>query len=141
MAYEEIKSSGKTVSEKVYADLDLFFRPHPVTGDISLKYDTDAIKRAVRNIVTTNFFERPFKPGFGTNIRNMLFELDNRRYHSKYANDIEKTILDLEPRVTNVKVKFGDVNRGNSINIQISFYIRQGNLDQQNLTVTLSRVR
>ena len=69
MAYEEIKSSGKSVAEKVYADLDLFFRPHPVTGDISLKYDTDAVKRSVRNIMMTNYYERPFKPGFGSNIR------------------------------------------------------------------------
>ena len=141
MAYEEIKSSGKTVSEKVYADLDLFFRPHPVTGDISLKYDTDAVKRAVRNIMMTNYYERPFKPGFGSNIREMLFEVDTPRYHSKYAEDIKKTILDFEPRVTGVEVYFGEVTDRGQVDVKISYVIRQTNLDKQQLTVTLSRVR
>jgi len=141
MAYEEIKSSGKTVSNKVYADLDLFFRPHPVTGDISLKYDTDAVKRSVRNIMMTNYYERPFKPGFGSNIREMLFELDNPRYHYKYAEDIKKTILDFEPRVTGVEVYFGEINDRGEVDVKISYVIRQSNLDKQQLTVTLSRVR
>jgi phage baseplate assembly protein W len=49
---------------------------HPQTGDIVLKYDINAIKRSVRNLVSTNLYERPFKPSIGVNLRGMLFELD-----------------------------------------------------------------
>ena len=50
-----IKSEGKNVATpNRYKDLDIFFTPHPVTGDITVKTDTDAIRRSVRNIFLTN---------------------------------------------------------------------------------------
>ena len=50
-----VVSQGKTVAlEPASADLDLFFKPHPVTGDITVKKDTDAVRRAVKNIILTN---------------------------------------------------------------------------------------
>ena len=59
----DLKSEAKNVaSTKRYADIDFRFKPHPVTGDVTIKYDSDAITRAVRNIVLTNFYERPFTP-------------------------------------------------------------------------------
>ena len=61
-------TKSKTVVQTEYADIDLFFKPHPITGDVSLKYDDAAVKRSVRNIVQTNFNERPFKPGLGSDI-------------------------------------------------------------------------
>ena len=47
-------TKSKTVVQTEYADIDLFFKPHPITGDVSLKYDDAAVKRSVRNIVQTN---------------------------------------------------------------------------------------
>ena len=47
--------------ESTYADLDLLFRPNPVTGDVNPIRDTEAVKKSVMNLVMTNFNERPFK--------------------------------------------------------------------------------
>ena len=73
-----IKSEGKNVATpNRYKDLDIFFTPHPVTGDITVKTDTDAVRRSVRNISPNQYkYERPFKPNFGGSLRDMLFELD-----------------------------------------------------------------
>ena len=43
-------TKSKTVVQTEYADIDLFFKPHPITGDVSLKYDDAAVKRSVRNM-------------------------------------------------------------------------------------------
>ena len=48
-----------------YSDLDLDFMINPVTGDINKKKGTDAIKRSIRNLIFTNYYERPFKSKIG----------------------------------------------------------------------------
>ena len=75
-----VVNKGKNVAIKeAYKDLDLFFTAHPITGDVATKSDSDAVRRAVRNIVLTNYYERPFKPSLGGNVRGLLFELDTDR--------------------------------------------------------------
>ena len=101
----DLVNNGKTVATKdIYSDLDIFFRKHPITGDVVRKTDTDAIKRSVRNIVLTNKFERPFKPNFGGSIRNLLFELNTDRQINRMKITLAKEIEVLEPRVNNVQV-------------------------------------
>ena len=56
-----------------YSDLDVMFVAHPISGDIAIKKDSEAVKRSVRNILLTNNYERPFKPNFGANLRARLF--------------------------------------------------------------------
>ena len=109
----EYVNNGKTVSsENIYSDLNLSFTPHPITGDITRKTDVDAVKRSVRNIVSTNSYERPFKPNFGVNLRNKLFELDTSVFgKGRVANDIARQIEIHEPRVRNVKVLLNEVKR------------------------------
>ena len=75
-----VVNKGKNVAiMEAYKDLDLFFTAHPITGDVATKSDSDAVRRAVRNIVLTNYYERPFKPSLGGNVRGLLFELDTDR--------------------------------------------------------------
>ena len=50
-----------------FKDISLSFKPHPVTKDITILRNEDAIKRSVRNIVQTIPMERYFNSvlGFG----------------------------------------------------------------------------
>ena len=68
-------NSTNTAIKNEYSDLDILFTAHPISGDVTTKKDSDAVKRSVRNILLTNNYERPFKPNFGANLRAMLFEL------------------------------------------------------------------
>ena len=52
-----------------YRDLDLDFVPHPVTKDISIKTNDEAVKRSVRNLVLTNAYEKPFHPEISSDVR------------------------------------------------------------------------
>ena len=96
------QSKQVALSEKAYSDLDLLFRKHPQTGDVVVRTDAEAVKRSVRNIVLTNHYERPFKPGFGGSLRNLLFELNTSRQLQKAQKRIKKLIETFEPRVHNV---------------------------------------
>ena len=60
-----------------YRDLDLFFSKKPVTGDVNILTDIANIKRAVRNLILTNVYEKPFHPEIGCGVREILFELIN----------------------------------------------------------------
>jgi hypothetical protein len=76
---EYVNKSKNVAIKEAYSDLDLLFKAHPISGDVTVKTDADAVKRAVKNIVLTNYYERPFKPSLGGNIRGLLFELDTDR--------------------------------------------------------------
>ena len=69
------KNQNKITARRWYTDIDLNLTPHPSSKDLTLKYDKDAIKRSLRNIMLTNNYERPFRPNFGANLRGLLFEL------------------------------------------------------------------
>ena len=57
-----------------YSDLDLFFTRKTSTSDVNNLTDVLAVKRAVRNLVLMNHYEKPFHPEIGSGIREMLFE-------------------------------------------------------------------
>ena len=58
----------------VYRDIDYQFSANPMTGDVSVKTNEQAIRQQVLTTIGTQTFERPFNPSFGSNIRQYLFE-------------------------------------------------------------------
>lgn len=137
----DLKSEAKNVANsRIYSDIDFRFKPHPITGDVTIKYDSDAVRRSVRNIVLTNFYERPFKPSLGSNIRNQLFENNSPRAQNRSASKIKKIIEDFEPRVQDVKIAFGEVSDRNELNITI-FYNIKNNAQSQEMDFTITRAR
>ena len=134
------KPNSKTTSIKnEYSDIDIMFTAHPISGDITTKKDSDAVKRAVRNIILTNDYERPFKPNFGANLRAQLFELQGIGSKKRIASDISDALSALEPRIRNVRVTFGE-EKANSVDVRISYTIVNG-LGQSAVDFTVNRVR
>jgi phage baseplate assembly protein W len=82
-----------------YSDLDLDFLAHPTTGDIVRKTGEDAIKRSVRNLILTNFYERKFRHYIGSNTTRLLFELPNAFTATHLKDAIREVITNYEPRV------------------------------------------
>ena len=87
MANYDASSTNKSKkSVRTYKDLNLDFARHPVTNDLVKIEDVDAIKRSVRNLINTNFYERPFHPELGCGVRDLLFEklyTTNRYFYKK----------------------------------------------------------
>lgn len=84
---------------RTFSDLDLNFGMHPVTRDVVLKYDEQAIKAAVKNLVLTQNYERPFHSEIGSQIRGLLFEPATPMLNVMLKRAITDTIVNFEPRV------------------------------------------
>lgn len=82
-----------------FIDLDLNFIANPATGDVSKKYDVNAIKQSVKSLVMTNHYEKPFHPEIGSQVQSLLFEPFSPLLQGMLQQAIINTITNFEPRV------------------------------------------
>lgn len=110
----------------VFRDVDLRFKPNPVTGDIPVLINGDAAKQALRNTVLTNHFERFMRPFFGGNIRAQLFENIDRLTEMIVEQDLKRTINNDVPQVIldKLDVSAPETPQRNTLNAAITFRIR-----------------
>jgi phage baseplate assembly protein W len=83
---------------RIYKDMDLAFTANPVTGDLSKKLDVNAVKQSMKILMLTNFYERPFSPKKGANLRGFLFENMTPLTADALATVIENLYKNYEPR-------------------------------------------
>lgn len=104
-----------------YSDLDLDFMPHPTTKDVMKKTGAEAIKRSVRNLILTNFYDRPFRSYIGSGALKLLFENATPITANFLNNAIREVINNYEPRVriTDLRVKFDYDNNGYDVTLYI----------------------
>lgn len=135
----------KTTRRPDYSDLDLDFIAHPATGDIVKKTGVDALKRSVRNLILTNFYDRPFRSWIGSNAQKILFDNINILTANFLRDAIVEVITNFEPRVallqdvTNGVIVNVDPDR-NGYNVSISFTILNSGLPVT-ISVFLERLR
>ena len=109
-------NSVTTTVSKNYRDLDLVFQRKSGTvfpdgvrrGDVFKKSDLKAIDQSINTILLTNYYEKPFQPTFGSNLRRLLFELNTVVSESEATEIVEGAIRRWEPRVEVLSVKFYD---------------------------------
>ena len=87
-----------------FKDISLSFVPHPVTNDLKVLKNEDAIRRSIRNIVQTIPTEKFFNPQLGSDIHKSLFNFIDFGTASNIQAQIEIAIDNFEPRVNNVRV-------------------------------------
>jgi len=123
-----------------YSDLDLDFLAHPTTKDVMKKTGVEAIKRSVRNLLLTNFYDRPFQSYIGSNALKILFDNATPMSATFLTNAINETLANYEPRirVDDVVVKFDFDNNG--YNVQLFFTIVNRN-EPAAITLFLERIR
>lgn len=122
-----------------YVDLDLSFKPHPVTGDVLKKFDVEAAKQALRRIFFTEKFEKPFDPNFGLGIRGLLFENEDSTIVPILTRKIQEQLLEYEPRVVldDLSVEFDE----NTLSLTIQFHVIGVPGSTQQVAYTLERIR
>ncbi len=108
--------------ERTFTDLDLNFTKHPITKDVSRKVGDQAIIASLKNLIFTNFYERPFNPSIGSNIRKMLFEPLDALTGATIQKEITIMVGNFEPRVRLQAVQVvADFDR-NSYQVTITFF-------------------
>lgn len=132
-------SSITTTKAVSYKDMDLFFSPKP-SGDIYKKQDAAAIKQSVKNILMTNFMEKPFTPNYGGNLNSFLFELDTTVEADILRDQIFETIALYEPRALTREVFISLDPEYNNINVTINFQVLNS-VEPISLELSLTRLR
>lgn len=123
-----------------YSDLDLDFIAHPTTKDVVVKTGADAIKRSVRNLILSNFYEKPFRPGIGSNAAKLLFDNISPLVANFLENAITEVIQNYEPRVQILKVTIEPDYDNNGYTARLDFIILNRN-EPLTTTIFLERVR
>tara|TARA_Y100001937_G_scaffold102619_1_gene141152 strand:- start:4376 stop:4801 length:426 start_codon:yes stop_codon:yes gene_type:complete len=121
--YDSQQTNNSTRSNRIYSDLNLNFTKNPATKDVARLTDVEAVKRAVRNLILTNRFERPFHPEIGSSIRDLLFELITPLNAVLLQDRIEEVIENFEPRAVVQQVMVQDEIDRNRYKVTISFYV------------------
>ena len=130
---------GRTAKTARYKDLDLDFIAHPVTGDITKKLDEEAIKRSVKTLVLTRFYQRLRQPDIGSNAQAILFENSTPIVATNLKKTIESVINNNEPRVELISV---DVEVEDEISYKVNIQFNLINRpDPVNLEFVLRRTR
>jgi phage baseplate assembly protein W len=106
-----------------YSDLDLSLTLHPDFHDIIPLEDLDAVKNAVRNLILTNFYERPFQPFTAGNLQAFLFEPADRFTIISIKESIKNVLRRHEPRVDQVTVQVQDNSESNRYDITLGFRV------------------
>lgn len=126
--------------DSVYSDLDTLFAPNPVTGDINPIKDTEAIRKSVINLILTNFYERPFQPEIGCNVRGLLFEPADPVTISDLEDAATQVLENFEPRIAVLRVSASDDADNNSYIMTIQFQILSTE-QVSDVTTVLERLR
>jgi phage baseplate assembly protein W len=141
MANYDASSTNKSKKAvRTYKDLDLDFTRHPVTNDVVKIEDVNAVKRSVRNLVNTQFYERPFHPELGCGVRDLLFENFTPMTGIFIRRKIEEVLVNYEPRANISSIAVNEDADRNGINVEVNFYVL--NLPNPvSVTTTLQRIR
>ena len=124
-----------------YRDLDLFFSRKQGSDDVNKVTDIEAVKRSVRNLVLTNFYEKPFHPEIGSGIRDMLFENMSPVTAVVLARKVEDVIENFEPRARLIGVRALPNLDRNEYEITIEFFVVNAPTELVDMTVFLEVLR
>ena len=126
---------------RAFKDITLSFEAHPVTKDLLILKNENAIRRSVRNIVETIPTERFFNSLLGSEVRSSLFGFVDFGTASVIQSQIEIAIDNFEPRVDNVQVQVNPTPEQNSFEVTVLFDIIGQEFPTQEYTFLLEATR
>lgn len=126
-------------STRQFIDLDAAFSYNPRTRDVATKTDDNAVRGALRNLIHTKNYERPFQPDLGSQLHSLLFDnLDD--FSTTVAERVlADSIRKYEPRIDIYRVQIIP-NDANEIYIQVEYKIKNTQTPSV-FTTTFTRVR
>ena len=128
-------------TSRAFKDISLSFDPHPVTKDLTILKNENAIKKSVRNLVQTIPTERFFNSVLGSEVRNSLFDFVDFGTASVIQNQIEITLENFEPRIENVDVEVEPRPDTNEFEVTVFFNIVGQEIPTQEFTFMLEATR
>ena len=124
-----------------FKDISLSFSPHPVTKDLPILKNENAIVRSVRNLVQTIPTERFFNSDIGSDVQDSLFGFVDYGTAGVIEDQILTTIANFEPRVENVEVDVVPEPDDNTFAVIVRFDVVGQQIPSQEFTFLLEATR
>ena len=124
-----------------FRDISASFKVNPITDDLIVVTNANAIARSIRNLIMTVPGERPFNPTLGSNVSRLLFDPMDQMTSMNIRSEIEHTIRKFEPRVELLEVIVNPNYDGNEYDIIIKFKIIGIEIEPQQLQFALELTR
>ena len=128
-------------TSRAFRDISLSFRPHPVTGDLPILRNENAIIRSIRNLIETIPNERFFNSTIGSDVRSSLFDNPTIGTEIRIKDQIESTIRTYEDRVENLLIEVDFLPDLNSVDVTVHFDIIGKDFPQQTINFILEATR
>lgn len=129
-----------TTDTKSYKDLDLNFIAHPITGDVGTLSGEAAVKQSLKNLILTNYYEKPYLPKYGGNLNSYLFEQAVPIVKQILNEEISSIIKLYEPRVELNSISVELLAEAQSLELTLYFAVL-GITRNSELVIYLERVR
>lgn len=130
----------KNQVSSTYSDFRKDMIENPLTGDLALRKDEDAIKESLRNLFLTDKGERLFQPEVGSDIRASLFENNTPATLQILKEQVKDVINNFEPRVGIIDVNVYSDRNEDLVKIDVTFYM-QNREDPIEISLFLERTR
>ncbi len=111
------------LNTRTYSDIDVSFIPNPITGDLVKKTNVEAVVQALQNLVQLSYYEKPFHPEIGGNVRRLLFEPLDNITANLLSNELKTIIKNFEERVNVIGVYVDTNSTEDGYTVTIEFYI------------------
>lgn len=108
---------------RTFSDINLNFKSHPATADVVKVQDEEAVKGAIRNLISTKNYDRPFHPEIGCGIHNLLFDNFTPLTIQLARRAVEDILKAYEPRAEILDIIVSDTQDQNELNITVIFKI------------------
>jgi phage baseplate assembly protein W len=126
--------------QKIYSDIDFTFTRNPVTSDVALSYDRQAVIRSIRNLLQTKHYDRLFNPDLGSNVDAILFENMSDMTAITLQREVSSLIKTYEPRAILKEVTVSPLFDKNAYDVSITFFIENAT-QSTTATILLERNR
>ena len=126
---------------RAFKDISLSFTKHPVTNDVTVLKNEDAIKRSVINLCRTRINERFFNDLLGTSIEDSLFETNLNDIASFIEREITVLLSNYEPRIRLTSVIVESLVDSYELQIRIEYDITGLPFPSQNIEFLLQPTR
>ena len=126
---------------RAFKDISLSFTKHPVTNDVTVLKNEDAIKKSVINLCRTRINERFFNDLLGTSIEDSLFETNLDDISSFLEREISVLLKNYEPRITLTNVIAESLVDSYELQIRIEYEITGLPFPTQNIEFLLQPTR
>ena len=124
-----------------FKDISMTFQSNPLTKDLIVLKNENAIARSIKNIVFTNPGEKPFQPNFGSRITGSLFENIDDITALEIESELKESIQRQESRVSLTELKVTPDIEGNGFDVVINYDIIGADVPPQQLEFVLLPTR